>query len=701
MKLKNILFFLFTFFFFSILYSGEIFLYTKNKIHFDELKYKNNNFIVFSAGKTIKLKKNQVEKINFTSEKKLKNIENKVKTLSSKKIVLSESLKENLNKCDELKKKYPGIGGIIILDEGFQKYNLDGSSSYKYHFIGKILNEEFLNWSKLTLYYTEGRSKINIIKARSISEDLSETELDKSKIKIVVASQDSKYFDKMNKTIMAEIPNVKTGSIVEYEYEIVKYNPFDTKIVSSGWFFQDEIPVLNSIYHITYPKEKKLNLFFKNVPFENQKPLKIIRKKNYVTETYQMKDNSPIETEPYMPNISDVKPSLHYTFLENWDYLFDYYRKIQTERMKVNDEIKTVVDKFKTTSSNDTEIIKQLFYWVQTNIKYISIKSSRSSGWAGHPASETFANKYGDCTDVSILLSTMLTYAGIEAFPVIVKTNDAGELLTDIPVADGNHCITEIRHFNKIFYIDPTSETYRYPFLRLDDNDIKTVNYIKGEFNRTRLSLPEENMKVSYITLKIGNNNKAYCIIKNKYTGPYEAAVRNSWRHIKNSQTRQVMQNYVSKMWNGAVFKNFEIENLYDLDKQISMKIEFEINDIFQKAGEFYILKVPLLEKSFSEISLEKRNYPIIYASTKLFENKLKIVLPEGMHLKFKVKNLDVKNKYIEFSGKYDFQENIIYYQDYFKYNQRKILVKDYKLYKNELLKISKYTKNRLFMEKK
>ena len=141
------------------------------------------------------------------------------------------------------------------------------------------------------------------------------------------------------------------------------------------------------------------------------------------------------------------------------------------------------------------EIAAALFHWIQKNIKYVSIKSSLSSSWTGHPAIETFENKYGDCTDLSILYSAMLNYAGITAYPVIVQTNDAGRLITEIPIPYGNHCITQIKFADKILFIDPTSETYRYPFLREDDNAVGFVNYITGEIGKTPLSPAKHNYK--------------------------------------------------------------------------------------------------------------------------------------------------------------------------------------------------------------
>ena len=337
------------------------------------------------------------------------------------------------------------------------------------------------------------------------------------------------------------------------------------------------------------------------------------------------------------------------------------------------------------------------------NIKYISIKSSTSSGWAGHPAAETLKNKFGDCTDVSILYSTMLNYAGIEAYPVIVQTNDAGELITEIPVPDGNHCITEIRHGGRIFYIDPTSETYRFPFLRGDDNDIKAVNYIKGEIGRTQLSPANDNMKNSDMEIILQNTGAADCNINNSYTGPYEAGLRNAWRHIKKEETKKVMQNYISSLCTLGIYEDFGISDLYDLNQQMTMNIKFKVRKIWEEAGDLKIIQTPGIEKSFDEIMLKSRKYDIVYGSLSARNFSVKLKLTSDLTVKFLPEKILIDNEFIYYSGGYDYniKENTIYFSEKLYFKKMNIPAVNYEFYKNELQKIGKFTRQRIFLRNK
>jgi len=689
-----------------VLYSHTIELFDGKKYNFNQIELNSDKVLIDNS---TELLFSEIKNIDFTdktiehSEEKSVSGADKIsgKNNDSQIAVIDESIKILEEQADTMKSAHQGVGGVIILDEGWQTVFPDGTSLYKYHFIGKIYNEDYLNWSGINLYYKEGRSKIKIIKARSIDDSGREYSLNMSDVKTLTPSEESQYFDKSGKTVTAKIPGVKVGSIVEYVYEHETYNPFDKHILYGGWFFQDNIPVVKSEYHIIYPKTKKLNILFNNVPEKFKNPARGTLESEFVSESYKMEFVEPVYPEPYMQNINDIKYSMHYAFLEDKNYLYDYIGKMQKERIVPGENVKKFVDSIKTNVSDSKQLMADLFHWIETNIRYVSIKSSISSGWSGHPAEETFINKFGDCTDVSILYTAMLNYAGIEAYPVIINTNDAGELITEIPVPDGNHCIVEIRFDGKIFYVDPTSETYRFPFLRIDDNGVKAVNYIKKEIGYTGIAAPDNNQKISELTMKFNGNGDAKCIIKNSYSGPYEAQIRNSWRNIKKQDTAKVMQDYVSSISPSAVFKNFIISDLIDLNVPTKMEIQFTADNMWENAGDLFIVQIPAIEKNFREIGLEKRKYDICYPSTSRRVNNIKITFPENFEIKYYPDNLNIENEFVKFSGEFKVDGNVIEYNEIFDVKQRVIPASKYSEYKKNLQNISEFAKNRIFVKEK
>ena len=297
------------FFIFSIcllpVFSGVIETYDGNSIQFNLILYSDSDILLDSEKR---IPKEIVKKILFAGKtEQSEKIEESISDKNAKpleKAEISEEISKLILKAEELKEKHRGCGAVIILDEGFNTINKNGSSVYRYHFIGKIYNENYLDWSKLSLGYAEGRSNIKVILARSISDDGFEFKMNPSDMKTITASQESRYFDNMYKSIYGNIPGAKTGSIIEYIYESDHYNPFDTMIIHGGWYFQDVIPVVKSSYHLTYPKGKKPQFKFTGLDSGRLEKIRSVYNSSdtSITEIYTMENIEPIIPEPYMPN---------------------------------------------------------------------------------------------------------------------------------------------------------------------------------------------------------------------------------------------------------------------------------------------------------------------------------------------------------------------------------------------------------------
>ena len=72
--------------------------------------------------------------------------------------------------------------------------------------------------------------------------------------------------------------------------------------------------------------------------------------------------------------------------MKDWKYLDELTGGMQKERIAVTPKIRDVVAGITDPSAPLEDNVARLYHWVQKNIRYISVKSSLSSGWSGHPA---------------------------------------------------------------------------------------------------------------------------------------------------------------------------------------------------------------------------------------------------------------------------------------------------------------------------
>lgn len=596
---------------------------------------------------------------------------------------------EKATKYSEIYSDYPGI---ILLDRGEWKLSAGGTRKYQYHFQGIILKESAKSFGDVGLSFDETQEKVDIKLARTIHFDGTIFNLNPDKIKTVLPQNKLDYFGReKNRTFSLE--EIKIPCIVEYIYEYDEFNPFDTNIFSASWNFQSSYPVILSDVKVNIPKETLLNISFENYDkFEYE--TNIISGKDETIYYWALKNILPYITEPYMPPINDVIPKLSFTNQMDWDYIFNWYKKMQIKRMVATDFVKEKVKNI-IGDENDTESkIAKIYHWLQEKIIYISIKGSAGSGLSGHPAEETLKNNYGDCIDKSILFSTMLNILNINAYPVILKTNYYSLEPYTLPTLGGDHAITQIEFNGKTFFLDSTSSTHRYPSFRTDDQGAPYIVALKKEIGIIPVPPPEENEKKYIYKINITDKKNIDVDFYTTYNGSYEAGVRAFWKYKRKIDHPVLMRQWISSIHPDANLKNYEIENLEDISKPLSIKTNYDIQNYIKKAGNLYIFKIIDVQKSFSEIVLDEksRKYALVYPAVEMRVNNIEINVPFNFKIESVPENKIVENDFVSFERKIKIIETKILYEDIFKIKKKIVPVEKYGEHKKLLQEIEKLT---------
>ena len=113
------------------------------------------------------------------------------------------------------------------------------------------------------------------------------------------------------------------------------------------------------------------------------------------------------------------------------------------------------------------------------------------------------------------------------------------------------------------------------------------------------------------------------------------------------------------------------------------------------------IFSIPYFELRFPEVSLQKRNYPIQYVTSRQETDQLAIKIPEGYSVKYLPPALRVQSPYVEFEIIYDQQGDEIDITRKLAFPRRYIPVEDYESYKSDLEKIAYSSKQKIFLEQK
>ncbi len=619
------------------------------------------------------------------------------------KIKVGSDVMEILNKAKKAVKKYPDAGGIILLDNGKWQLNPDGTRAYSYHFQGIILKDNEKRWATKSIWVEEDEEKAEVLFGRVIKKDGRTIPLSKDAIKLRKPRMGSVFFGK-GKILTFTLPGVEKGDIVEYSYKEDIFNPWAPKIFDPDWYFGSNEPVIYSSIKITIPSDE--NLYFKLLNMDKAKKHSVDSTFHNRAKIYKFtaQDIPPYIREPNMPPVSDILPKLAATNQKDWKYIFNWYANFQKKRMVITPEIKSLVDSIIQDAKNEDEKVAKIYYWVQQNIRYISIKGGAASGVSGHTATETLHNGFGDCTDKSILFSTLLRAAGIMAYPIYINTNDAGTLVKKIPSFYGNHCITEVFFKNgEHIILDATGSNFRYPSFWKADYGVWAVSAQRDTIFFINPPKPEDMKREYNYNIRINKDGKISVDFISHYTGDYEARIRWYWRNIRPQEKNLRMEAMLKYTSPYAVLDTFWLENLMDISKPLIMHIKYHITNFIQNAGDIKILHLPEISNRyrFKEISLKERKYPLVYESTEMITHHYKLHFMYPIKIDKLPGNLQLKIPYVDYASHYKRTKNIITFDDTFQLKQRIIPRKEYGKYKHLINRLKLAVKKPILLEAK
>jgi transglutaminase-like putative cysteine protease len=609
-------------------------------------------------------------------------------------------VRELLDKAADATKRFPDAQGILLLDDGKNTLHEDGTRNFSYHMAYIVLSEARKGVATFRRYFREGDNEIKIHFARVIKPSGRVIELNPADIRIETPPRGIVFFGK-RKWVTFTLPEVQIGDIVEYSYENIRFNPWNKEIFDAGYFFESDDPFIYSRLTVDVPEDEFIQWKRYNDE-ENEVKFSQEAARGRMIYTWVAKNMAPYVPEPSSPPEGDFLTRVDVTNQKNWDAIHDWYAGFQNERLKITPELQALADSLTVDAEDAEKRIAAIYYWVQQNIRYISIKGSASSGVSGHPAQFTLDQGFGDCTDKAILFSTMLRAAGIDADPVYVGTNDDVAMLDPaLPNYYGNHCITEVFLQDTSFYLDATGSSNggfsRYPSFNAGDHGVYAVNSQKRKVEIIPVPEPGLQQREYHLDLEIDEEGALTVHYQSFYHGDYETGLRYYWNYVSREEDRRMrFEQMVKSVSPDAELISYELINVEDLSKQLSLKMSYRVEDYVKFAGPVAIINLPEIGNrlTFNELSIETRKYPFSYATSEAIRHTATLKLPPDWKIDYVPGDISLAIPEVSYSATY-IQEvgNLIYFEDDFSRPERIIQPERYPKYQKTLNSITSYHK--------
>lgn len=653
----------------------------------DEVRFDGTHFELRTGSQSQSLPRPAVREVSFTAR------------AGEEAVLATEAadLLPLLGRGRELLAKHPDASSVTVLDELEYRLLPDGTNRTRLRQVLLLAKEEALGAAEAGIGFDPNRERVRLLHARCLTPDGAMHSLEPDQIKITKASSGGEYYNPYQ-TVSFTIPGAEVGSLIDYAYETEEFNPFDPKLFEGRSFFQDTDPVVESLLTVRVPKGTTLHHIAIRCSPEKAQPA-VRDEGDETVYRWHFTQMPPVVPEPMMPPWREVVPNVAFSLQKDRTYLWDKLAPMFEKRFVVTEAVKREVEKLTAGARDMHEKIARLYRFCQQDIRYISVKGSLAANQVGRAAEETLKNRFGDCTDKGMLLATMLRALGIEAYPVGVRTNDAGKAIREIGVFDDNHCITEVHMDGRVFYLDSTASDYRYPALRSDDHDVSVDNAQLRRINHVPLPPPEDNATLASRTLTLSPDGTLRIETETIATGSFEASLRGWMRSLKPEEFEQSVRSSI-----GALSPNYTLatathDDPLDFSRPFRMGSVYTLHRYAPRSGRYMIFEIPALRLRFPEIGLASRTYDISYGTTSLRTDAIVVRLPAGFRVKYLPKPVSVETPWVKFHAIYTQAGASIRLDRSLAVTARRVPVEDYDRLKTALEKISQSTEERIFLE--
>jgi transglutaminase-like putative cysteine protease len=440
-----------------------------------------------------------------------------------------------------------------------------------------------------------------------------------------------------------------------YNYELKKkYN--DIKYFTS-LYFNDEFPVIKKEITVVVPDW--LNLELKEFNFEGNTVLKTKtrdERNGITTYSYVMENVDAFYKEKKTPGRTYIYPHIliiaksfknkdKETLLFNSTAdLYNWYKSL-TDLMKDDTSVlKNKVTELTSKAKTDEEKIKNIYYWVQDNIRYIAFEDG-IAGFKPDESNNVFEKRYGDCKGMANLSKQMLKLAGFDARLTWIGTKHIMYDYTTPSLAVDNHMICTLFHNGKTYFIDGTE---KYNSLgedaeRIQNKEVMIEDGDKFIIKKVPVAASALNKEIYNANLVI-DNDKLVGACSKYYTGESRTEFLNIINSFESDKKGETLEKYLSRNDKNISASNIKTSDLTNRDQKLSVNYEINVlNKVSRFDNEIYVDLEYMDEFKNFEFKDRKTDYELDYKTD--YESNVVLTIPAGYKLSKLPENLTVKEE--------------------------------------------------------
>ena len=492
--------------------------------------------------------------------------------------------------------------------------------------------------------------------------------------------------------------------IIQYE-KVFKDFKFIDKL-----YLDDVYPIENSTVNIHVPNWLDLNQLEWNTEGVQLVKEQEVKKKATVHK-YQL-DNvtqrvkyanqpSAAKTSPHLivipQAINDGGQSIQ--LMESADDLYKWYHEVTSDIGNESNVLESLVNELTASAKTDEEKIKNIYYWIQDNIRYLAFEAGMM-GFKPEACQDVINNKYGDCKGMANLTKEMLTIAGLDARLTWLGTSDLPYDYSIPSLVVDNHMICTVLLDGQEVYLDATekfADLYSNAY-RIQGKEVMIQDGEKYYIKEIPKSKIEDSKETQRIDLSI-SENQLVGQGRLEFTGERKVWLLNRLASLPTKDRKAALQSYLDNSDKniGAELKTDQTE--FPRDENINIEYGLSVdNKIINLANELYIN----LENDFQlkDYTLEDREKPLDLSYPYFIDSQTSLAIPDGYKLTYKPEAVTINHSKFDINLSYETQNNKILYTKNLMIKDPVILESDFNKWNSAIKEMSIFYEDQIILEK-
>lgn len=552
---------------------------------------------------------------------------------------------------------------VILGDFGYTRFAFTQDDGFIIDFYRhvriKILDNEGFEWAdfRIPLYVASSGNDEDLGSVKAFTINLVDGKAQTEKL-----SRGSLFREKENKNweiVKFTMPNVKVGSVIDISYKV--RSPFLWNL--NTWYFQDEIPVRRSDYHVYIPEY----FYYKN--WINGYVL-INKESDRRTETYQFMKSSEITSqgresgellsfeamvthwsyfakdipafrnEPYITTSRDYLSSLEFELVST-DFP-GQVKKFYTRSWKdINEEmlddpdfgkqlnntghLKDQISLINLTVSDPLMKMKMAYEHIKNNMVWD--KRYRTESTVG--IRKAYNDGGGSSSDINLNLVAMCRALGLDANPVLVSTRSHKKVKPgQVILTQFNHVVASVKIEDEEYVLDAIDPYCPYYMLPPNTLNGEGMMISEGGYRWVDLysNLPSDKVFYAELTLNEDLEFEGKIQTVSENFAALKARKRIKAYASENEHIEKLEQNL-----EGLEITSLEVKSLDSIYRPLKVHTEVVIRDQITEGGD-RLYFIPILFERFEEnpFKNDDRKFPIDYNYPIQEKFTTVINLPEG-----------------------------------------------------------------------